>query len=123
MAAKRLKELLETHKPSAHENSSITNGNETNGQSNEKSLQRRLELGFAKPTTRLKNLGKRSDFLAFCPILSFCLHFHGWFLESAVELRLPFGVIADIYRLFAKVKIPTFIDYLGIVVEALSVEI
>ena len=42
MAAKRLKELLETHKPSAHENSSITNGNETNGQSNEKSLQRRL---------------------------------------------------------------------------------
>ena len=42
MATKRLKELLETRKPSAHENSSITNGNETNGQSNEWSLQRQL---------------------------------------------------------------------------------
>ena len=42
MAAKRLKELLETHKPLAHENSSITNRNETNGQNNERSLQRRL---------------------------------------------------------------------------------
>ena len=42
MAAKRLKEFLETRKHLAHENSSITNGNETNGQSNEKSLQRRL---------------------------------------------------------------------------------
>ncbi|WKA11912.1 hypothetical protein VitviT2T_029363 [Vitis vinifera] len=78
------------------------------------------ELAFAKPTTRLKNLGKRSDFLAFCPSLSFCLHFHGWFLESAVELRLPFGVIADIYGLFAKGKIPTFIDYLGTVVEVFA---
>ncbi|WKA02308.1 hypothetical protein VitviT2T_020513 [Vitis vinifera] len=79
------------------------------------------KLAFAKPTTRLKNLGKRSDFLAFCPSLSFCLHFHGSFLESAVELRLPFGVIADIYGLFAKGKIPTFIDYLGTVVEKKTV--
>ena len=42
MATKRLKELLETHKPLAHESSSITNRNETNGQNNERSLQRRL---------------------------------------------------------------------------------
>ena len=42
MATKRLKELLETRKPSAHENSSITNESETNGQSNERSLQHRL---------------------------------------------------------------------------------
>ena len=38
MATKRLKELLETCKLLVRENSSITNGNGTNGQSNEKSL-------------------------------------------------------------------------------------
>eukprot|EP00257_Ricinus_communis_P017132 XP_015575504.1 kinesin-like protein KIN-4A isoform X1 [Ricinus communis] len=40
MATKRLKELLEARKSSARENSAIANGNGTNGQSNEKSLQR-----------------------------------------------------------------------------------
>ncbi|KAL6317774.1 hypothetical protein AAG906_030528 [Vitis piasezkii] len=43
MATKRLKELLEARKSSARENSGITNGNGTNGQSNEKSLQRWLD--------------------------------------------------------------------------------
>ncbi|XP_050217282.1 kinesin-like protein KIN-4A [Mercurialis annua] len=40
MATKRLKELLEARKSSARDSSAITNGNGTNGQSNEKSLQR-----------------------------------------------------------------------------------
>ncbi|KAJ0085899.1 hypothetical protein Patl1_08905 [Pistacia atlantica] len=43
MATKRLKELLESRKPSARDNSIITNGNGTNGLSNEKSLQRWLD--------------------------------------------------------------------------------
>ncbi|KAF2324348.1 hypothetical protein GH714_012721 [Hevea brasiliensis] len=40
MATKRLKELLEARKSTARDNSAIANGNGTNGQSNEKSLQR-----------------------------------------------------------------------------------
>ncbi|KAK6160661.1 hypothetical protein DH2020_004042 [Rehmannia glutinosa] len=43
MATKRLKELLEARKSSARENSVINNGNGTNGQTNEKSLQRWLD--------------------------------------------------------------------------------
>ncbi|KAL8490065.1 hypothetical protein ACS0TY_025818 [Phlomoides rotata] len=43
MATKRLKELLEARKSSGRENSVTTNGNGTNGQSNEKSFQRWLE--------------------------------------------------------------------------------
>ncbi|KAK9271250.1 hypothetical protein L1049_026840 [Liquidambar formosana] len=43
MATKRLKELLEARKSSARDNSVIANGNGTNGQSNEKSLQRWLD--------------------------------------------------------------------------------
>ncbi|PIN09886.1 Kinesin-like protein [Handroanthus impetiginosus] len=43
MATKRLKELLEVRKSSARENSVTSNGNGTNGQSNEKSLQRWLD--------------------------------------------------------------------------------
>lgn len=43
MATKRLKELLESRKSSARENSAVTNGNLTNGQSNEKSFQRWLD--------------------------------------------------------------------------------
>ncbi|XP_057986870.1 kinesin-like protein KIN-4A isoform X2 [Hevea brasiliensis] len=43
MATKRLKELLEARKSSARDNSGIANGNGTNGQSNEKSLQRWLD--------------------------------------------------------------------------------
>ncbi|KAA8528505.1 hypothetical protein F0562_035860 [Nyssa sinensis] len=43
MATKRLKELLEARKSSAHDNSVISNGNGANGQSNEKSLQRWLD--------------------------------------------------------------------------------
>ncbi|KAG7943578.1 hypothetical protein I3843_15G048300 [Carya illinoinensis] len=40
VATKRLKELLEARKSSARDSSVITNGNGTNGQSNEKALQR-----------------------------------------------------------------------------------
>ncbi|XP_061968892.1 kinesin-like protein KIN-4A isoform X2 [Populus nigra] len=43
MATKRLKELLEARKSSARDNSATSNGNGTNGQSNEKSLQRWLD--------------------------------------------------------------------------------
>ncbi|GMN35098.1 hypothetical protein TIFTF001_005080 [Ficus carica] len=43
MATKRLKELLEARKSSARDNSVAVNGNGTNGQSNEKSLQRWLD--------------------------------------------------------------------------------
>ncbi|XP_044510092.1 kinesin-like protein KIN-4A isoform X2 [Mangifera indica] len=43
MATKRLKELLESRKSSARDNSAISNGNGTNGLSNEKSLQRWLD--------------------------------------------------------------------------------
>ncbi|KAG8632651.1 kinesin-like protein KIN-4A isoform X2 [Manihot esculenta] len=43
MATKRLKELLEARKSSARDNSAFANGNGTNGQSNEKSLQRWLD--------------------------------------------------------------------------------
>ncbi|KAJ4825630.1 Kinesin-like protein KIN-4A [Turnera subulata] len=43
MATKRLKELLEARKSSSRENSAVPNGNGTNGQSNEKSLQRWLD--------------------------------------------------------------------------------
>lgn len=43
MATKRLKELLEARKSSVRDNSVIANGNATNGQSNEKSLQRWLD--------------------------------------------------------------------------------
>ncbi|KAG8654782.1 kinesin-like protein KIN-4A isoform X2 [Manihot esculenta] len=43
MATKRLKELLETRKSTARDNLAIANGNGTNGQSNEKSLQRWLD--------------------------------------------------------------------------------
>ncbi|KAF5468228.1 hypothetical protein F2P56_012396 [Juglans regia] len=43
VATKRLKELLEARKSSARDSSVITNGNGTNGQSNEKALQRWLD--------------------------------------------------------------------------------
>ncbi|TYI82443.1 hypothetical protein E1A91_D05G220600v1 [Gossypium mustelinum] len=43
MATKRLKELLEARKSSARDNSAIANGNGTNGQTNEKALQRWLD--------------------------------------------------------------------------------
>lgn len=43
MATKRLKELLEARKSSARDSSAIPNGNGTNGQSNDKSLQRWLD--------------------------------------------------------------------------------
>ncbi|XP_062098405.1 kinesin-like protein KIN-4A isoform X2 [Humulus lupulus] len=43
MATKRLKELLEARKSSVRDNSVAANGNGTNGQSNEKSLQRWLD--------------------------------------------------------------------------------
>ncbi|KAK2970657.1 hypothetical protein RJ640_012245 [Escallonia rubra] len=43
MATKRLKELLEARKSSTRENPGVSNGNGTNGQSNEKSLQRWLD--------------------------------------------------------------------------------
>ncbi|XVE94949.1 hypothetical protein REPUB_Repub02eG0053800 [Reevesia pubescens] len=43
MATKRLKELLEARKSSARDNSAIVNGNGTNGQTNEKALQRWLD--------------------------------------------------------------------------------
>ncbi|KAG9138577.1 hypothetical protein Leryth_012919 [Lithospermum erythrorhizon] len=43
MATKRLKELLEARKPSSRDNSVTSNGNGTNGQSHEKSLQRWLD--------------------------------------------------------------------------------
>lgn len=43
MATKRLKELLEARKSSTRDNSVISNGNGTNGQTNEKSLQRWLD--------------------------------------------------------------------------------
>ncbi|XP_015884329.3 kinesin-like protein KIN-4A isoform X2 [Ziziphus jujuba] len=43
MATKRLKELLEARKSSARDNSVVANGNGTNGQSNDKSLQRWLD--------------------------------------------------------------------------------
>ncbi|XVF64103.1 hypothetical protein PTKIN_Ptkin09bG0140600 [Pterospermum kingtungense] len=43
MATKRLKELLEARKSSARDNSAIANGNGTNGQNNEKALQRWLD--------------------------------------------------------------------------------
>ncbi|XP_054797942.1 kinesin-like protein KIN-4A isoform X3 [Prosopis cineraria] len=43
MATKRLKELLEARKSSSRDTSSIINGSGTNGQSNEKSLQRWLD--------------------------------------------------------------------------------
>ncbi|KAF7830599.1 kinesin-like protein KIN-4A isoform X1 [Senna tora] len=43
MATKRLKELLEARKSSNRDTSAISNGNGTNGQSNEKSLQRWLD--------------------------------------------------------------------------------
>ncbi|RHN70313.1 putative plus-end-directed kinesin ATPase [Medicago truncatula] len=43
MATKRLKELLEARKTSSRDTSVATNGNGTNGQSNEKSLQRWLD--------------------------------------------------------------------------------
>uniref|UniRef100_A0A2N9GY49 Kinesin motor domain-containing protein n=1 Tax=Fagus sylvatica TaxID=28930 RepID=A0A2N9GY49_FAGSY len=43
MATKRLKELLEARKSSVRDSSVITNGNGTNGQSNEKALQRWLD--------------------------------------------------------------------------------
>ncbi|KAM7278761.1 hypothetical protein ACFE04_005895 [Oxalis oulophora] len=43
MATKRLKELLEARKSSARDFTSISNGNGTNGQTNEKSLQRWLD--------------------------------------------------------------------------------
>lgn len=43
MATKRLKELLEARKSSPRDNSVITNGNGTNGQTNEKALQRWLD--------------------------------------------------------------------------------
>ncbi|XWS21231.1 hypothetical protein CRYUN_Cryun30bG0037700 [Craigia yunnanensis] len=43
MATKRLKELLEARKTSARDNSAIANGNGTNGQNNEKALQRWLD--------------------------------------------------------------------------------
>ncbi|EXB56498.1 Chromosome-associated kinesin KIF4A [Morus notabilis] len=43
MATKRLKELLEARKSSARDSSVVVNGNGTNGQSNEKSLQRWLD--------------------------------------------------------------------------------
>ncbi|KAF3446621.1 hypothetical protein FNV43_RR11801 [Rhamnella rubrinervis] len=43
MATKRLKELLEARKASARDNSVVANGNGTNGQSHEKSLQRWLD--------------------------------------------------------------------------------
>ncbi|XP_059634210.1 kinesin-like protein KIN-4A isoform X2 [Cornus florida] len=43
MATKRLKELLEARKSSSRENSVISNGNGTNGQSNDKSLQHWLD--------------------------------------------------------------------------------
>ncbi|CAK9135352.1 unnamed protein product [Ilex paraguariensis] len=43
MATKRLKELLEARKSSARDNSVVSNGNGTNGQSNDKSLQRWLD--------------------------------------------------------------------------------
>ncbi|XP_044475229.1 kinesin-like protein KIN-4A [Mangifera indica] len=43
MATKRLKELLESRKSSARDNSAITNGHGTNGLSHEKSLQRWLD--------------------------------------------------------------------------------
>ncbi|XP_039049950.1 kinesin-like protein KIN-4A isoform X1 [Hibiscus syriacus] len=42
MATKRLKELLEARKSSVRDNSTIANGNGTNGQTNEKALQRWL---------------------------------------------------------------------------------
>ncbi|CAK9177037.1 unnamed protein product [Ilex paraguariensis] len=42
MATKRLKELLEARKSSARDNSVVSNGHGTNGQSNDKSLQRWL---------------------------------------------------------------------------------
>ncbi|KHG25844.1 Chromosome-associated kinesin KIF4A [Gossypium arboreum] len=43
MATKRLKELLEARKSSARDNTAIANGNGTNGQTNEKALQRWLD--------------------------------------------------------------------------------
>ncbi|KAF5444876.1 hypothetical protein F2P56_033969 [Juglans regia] len=43
VATKRLKELLEARKSSSRDSSVITNGNGTNGQSNEKALQRWLD--------------------------------------------------------------------------------
>ncbi|XP_022768723.1 kinesin-like protein KIN-4A isoform X3 [Durio zibethinus] len=43
MATKRLKELLEARKSSVRDNSAIANGNGTNGQTNEKALQRWLD--------------------------------------------------------------------------------
>ncbi|XP_010688678.2 kinesin-like protein KIN-4A isoform X2 [Beta vulgaris subsp. vulgaris] len=43
MATKRLKELLEARKSSARDNSVVANGNGTNGQTNEKTLQRWLD--------------------------------------------------------------------------------
>ncbi|XWS24204.1 hypothetical protein CRYUN_Cryun28dG0080600 [Craigia yunnanensis] len=43
MATKRLKELLEARKSSAHDNSAVANGNGTNGQINEKALQHWLD--------------------------------------------------------------------------------
>lgn len=43
MATKRLKELLESRKSSARDNSVVANGNGTNGQTNEKTLQRWLD--------------------------------------------------------------------------------
>ncbi|XP_062158301.1 kinesin-like protein KIN-4A isoform X2 [Alnus glutinosa] len=43
MATKRLKELLEARKSSARDSSGIANGNGTNGQNNEKALQRWLD--------------------------------------------------------------------------------
>ncbi|KAK2971862.1 hypothetical protein RJ640_000879 [Escallonia rubra] len=43
MATKRLKELLEARKSSTRENPGVSNGNGTNGQSNEKSLRRWLD--------------------------------------------------------------------------------
>ncbi|XVF36321.1 hypothetical protein REPUB_Repub19eG0048200 [Reevesia pubescens] len=43
MATKRLKELLEARKSSARDNSAVANGNGTNGQTNDKALQRWLD--------------------------------------------------------------------------------
>ncbi|OMO78888.1 hypothetical protein CCACVL1_14044 [Corchorus capsularis] len=43
MATKRLKELLEARKTSSRDNSAVANGNGTNGQTNEKALQRWLD--------------------------------------------------------------------------------